>query len=232
MAIPQNSLGTKSLHVLLRKFPPKIEPSKEWLLEVKHSSKAIWILSPSTIISCSLRGTNIEALHNPIVRTSIMSEFLVKNLLGNMSLVPTNKLFKSPLGLFFECYGIARSMPIIIDETEVHLDFHIYAILKFELLIGCPSKMLFHEKPTHGSLNKEFGNIGSATHSDIPNVEHHPNNGPFAKVKFVTPFVPPSPLLELKHHPSSHPNGVLNSGLHSTDVFLRNKNFLCHGHVA
>ena len=73
---------------------PKIEPSKEWLLEVKHSSEAFQILSPSTTMPCSLRGTNIEALYNPTVGTSIMSEFLVKNLLGNMPLVLTNKLFK------------------------------------------------------------------------------------------------------------------------------------------
>ena len=90
-----------------------------------------------------LRGTNIEALHNPIVKTSIMSEFLAKNLLGNMPLVPTNKLFNSLLGLFFECCGIARNVPIIIDETKVHLDFHIYDILEFELLIGHPLDNIF-----------------------------------------------------------------------------------------
>jgi hypothetical protein len=70
-------------------------------MEVKRSSNAIQIPSPSTTIPCLLRGTNIEALHNPTIGTSIMSEFLAKNLLGNMPLVPTNKLFKSPLGLFF-----------------------------------------------------------------------------------------------------------------------------------
>jgi hypothetical protein len=42
---------------------------------------------------CSLRETTIDAL--------FMLEFLVKNLLGNMPLAPTNKLFKSLLGLFF-----------------------------------------------------------------------------------------------------------------------------------
>jgi hypothetical protein len=56
----------------------------------------------------------------------------------------------------------------MIDETEVHLDFHIYAILNFDLLIGCPSEMLFHEKPTHGRLNEEFGKTASTTHLDIP----------------------------------------------------------------
>jgi hypothetical protein len=67
-------------------------------MEVKHSSETIQILSPSTTIPCSVRGTYLEALHNPIVRTSIMSEFLAKHLLGNMLLVPTNKLFKKSFG--------------------------------------------------------------------------------------------------------------------------------------
>ena len=83
----------------------------------------------------ALKGTNIEALHNPTVGTSIMSEFLAKNLLGNMPLVSTNKLFKSPSGLIFECCGIVKNVPIKINETEVHLDFYIYAILDFDLLI-------------------------------------------------------------------------------------------------
>jgi hypothetical protein len=56
---------------------PNILP-KEWLIEVKRSSEAIQILSPSTTTPCLLRGINIIALHNPTIRTSIMSEFLAK----------------------------------------------------------------------------------------------------------------------------------------------------------
>ena len=123
-------------------------------MEVKCSSEAIRILSPSMAMPCLLRETNIEALHNPTVKTSIMSKFLAKTLLGNMPLVPTNKLFKSPLGLFFECCGIARDMPIIIGKTEVHLDFHIYAILEFDILIGHPLENLIQEKPSHGGLDE------------------------------------------------------------------------------
>jgi hypothetical protein len=80
-----------------------------------------------------------------------------------MLLVLTDKLFKSPLGLIFECYRIARAVPIIIDEIEVHLDFHIFAILEFELLIGYPYEKLFQEKPSHGSLSEEFGKTTFAT---------------------------------------------------------------------
>ena len=38
-----------------KEVSPKVEPSKEWLMEVKYSSEAIWILSPSTAMPCSLR---------------------------------------------------------------------------------------------------------------------------------------------------------------------------------
>jgi hypothetical protein len=75
-----------------------------------------------------------------------MLEFLVETLLGKSPLVPTNKLFKSPSGLIFECCGIARVVPIEINETEVRLNFHIYAILEFELLIGHSLDNLFQEK--------------------------------------------------------------------------------------
>jgi hypothetical protein len=50
-------------------------------------------------------------------------------------------------------------VPILINETKVHLDFHIYAILDFDLLIGCPFEMLFHEKPTMGALMKSLGRL-------------------------------------------------------------------------
>ena len=89
-----------------------------------------------------------------------------------MSLIPTNKLFKSPPGLIFECSGIVRNMPMEINETEVH----IFAILDFELLIGYPFEKLFQEKPTHGSLGEEFEKTASATHLENPMAEHYPNH--------------------------------------------------------
>ena len=57
-------------------------------------------------------------------------------LVGNNPLIPTDKYFKSPSGLYFECLRIARDVPITIDKIEVHLDFHIYDILDFDLFLG------------------------------------------------------------------------------------------------
>ena len=138
---------------------------------------------------CSLRVTIVEVLHNPTVGTSIMSEFLAKNLLGNMPLVLTNKLFKSLSGLLFECCGIIRAVPTEINKIEVFIDVHIFSILEFDLLIGYPLNKLFQEKTSHGSLDEKFGKTAFATHSDSPMMVQHPNNDPFEEVKFISPFI-------------------------------------------
>ena len=84
----------------------------------------------------------IEALHDPAAEVCILSECLLDTLVGNKPLTPTDKYFKSPSGLYFECRGIARDVPIIIDKIEVHLDFYIYDILDFDLLLGLPLEKL------------------------------------------------------------------------------------------
>jgi hypothetical protein len=47
-------------------------------MEVKRSSKAIRIHSPSMTIHCSIKETVVEALHDPAIEASIKSEFLAK----------------------------------------------------------------------------------------------------------------------------------------------------------
>ena len=127
-----------------------------------------------------------------------------------MSLVLTNKLFKSPLELFFECCGIAMTVPIIINETEVIIDFHIFTILEFDLVIGYPLDKLFQEKYPHRSLSEKFGKIVSATHLEIRMAEHLPNHDPFEEVKFISPFVSPrlSSKTNIHHQPRSNQNHV------------------------
>ena len=117
-----------------------------------------------------------------------------------MPLVPTNKLFKSPSGLFFECCGIARAVPIIIDTIEVFIDFHIFAILEFDILIGYPLDKLFKEKPSHRSLDEKFGKTASTIpifYPKIPMAKHNPNHDPFEEVKFISPFISPKLAYEI-----------------------------------
>ena len=107
-----------------------------------------------------MKGNAVEALHDPVVEARIISEYLVDTLVGNMPLTSTNKYFRSPLGLFFECRGIARYIPITIDKIGVRLDFHIYDVIDFDLLLGYPLEKLL---ASHGSLDEKLRETSSAT---------------------------------------------------------------------
>ncbi|MDD0148526.1 hypothetical protein PSY31_22835, partial [Shigella flexneri] len=52
-------------------------------------------------------------------------------------------------------------MPIIIDKIEVHLDFHIYDIMDFDLLLGFPLDELLDK--SQGSLDVKLREAASAT---------------------------------------------------------------------
>ena len=65
------------------------------------------------------------------------------HLLGNVTLIPSDTLLKScPSGHILECRGIASAVPLIVDKIEVNLDFHIFDILNFDLLLGFPFEKL------------------------------------------------------------------------------------------
>ena len=131
----------------------------EWSKEVRRSSKAIQVSSSSTTFYCSIGGNSIEALHDSTAEACIMSEFLMDTFIGSKPLDPTDILFRSPSGLFFECRGIARVVPTKIEKIEVKLYFHIYPILDFELLIGYPLKCFFLKNHRKGALNINAGKL-------------------------------------------------------------------------
>jgi len=56
--------------------------------------------------------------------------------------------------------------------------------------------------------------------------KHHPNNNPFREVKFVNPFITPSPSLKLNTCPSGHTNIIFNNGLDLIDAPLESENSL------
>jgi hypothetical protein len=85
-----------------------------------------------------MKGNAIEGLHYPAAEACIISEYLVNILVGNKPLTLIDKYLRSPSGLFFECWGIARDVPITIEKIEVRLDFHIYYVINFDLLLGYP----------------------------------------------------------------------------------------------
>ena len=58
--------------------------------------------------------------------------------------------------------GVASVVLLTLDKIEVHLDFHIFDVLDFDLLIGYPPDNL-HHTPL-GSLFEKLRKMISATH--------------------------------------------------------------------
>ena len=164
-------------------------PAIDWSKEAKRASEAIWISPTSATIPCSMKGNTVEALHDPAAEVCILPECLLDSLVGNKPLTLTDKYFKSPSGLFFECRGIARDVPITIDKIEVHLDFYIYDILDFDLLLGLPLKKLL---ASHGSLDEKLREMGSATatpHLENLLAKFLPKQNPLEEMMQTSPFI-------------------------------------------
>ena len=134
-----------------------------------------------------------------------MSEFLIDTFIGSMPLDPTDKLLRWPSGLFFECRWIARAVPVNIDKIKVRLDFYVYPIVDFELLIGFPLENLLQETSTQGSLSYDSGQTTLTTPvscPEIPMVEHHDDHNLFEEMMLASPLIspnmasPPDPLNE------------------------------------
>ena len=127
-----------------------------------------------------------------------MSEYLADTLLGDVPLEPADDLFKSPSGLIFECRRIARGVPIKIDQTEVFLDFHIFSILDFDLLIGYPLETLHLHGASQGSHNQELREAAFTTKTSCSKpsmVKHHPEHESLEEVRFISPFTSIDPAL-------------------------------------
>jgi hypothetical protein len=133
----------------------------DWSKEARRTSEAIQISPTSMTIPCSIEGINVDALYDPTAMDYIIPECLMDTLMGNKPLTLTDTYFRSPLVLYFECRGIARDVPITIDKIEACLDFHIFDILDFDLLLGSPLEKLLTSY--QGSLAELHRETASAT---------------------------------------------------------------------
>jgi hypothetical protein len=86
-------------------------------------------------------------------------------------------------------------VPVKIDKIEIKLDFHIYPIVDFEILICYPLEMLLHEKSSQGSLKHKSGETTFAilsSYLENPMVEHHLDHDLFKEMMLVSPFISPN----------------------------------------
>ena len=85
-------------------------------------------------------------------------------------------------------------MPITIDKIEVRLDFHIYDILDFDLLLGLPLEKLL---ASHGSLDEKLRETSLATATHLENLlaKPLPEQNPFKEMMHTSPFISSEPIL-------------------------------------
>jgi hypothetical protein len=74
-----------------------------------------------------------------------MSSIFAHDLLKDMSLAPTTKLLKSLSGHIVPSLGILCALLILVNGTKVHLNFYIFDVMEFNLLIGQPIERLIHK---------------------------------------------------------------------------------------
>ena len=116
-------------------------------------------------------------------------------LVGNKPLTPTNKYFRSPSRLF-ECREIARDVPFIIDKIEMCLDFHIFDILDFDLLLVSPlEKLLTSYQGSLDELLTETAFAISTPYLENCMAKHSPEQSPLEEMVHISLFVSSNPIL-------------------------------------
>jgi hypothetical protein len=77
--------------------------------------------------------------------------------LGDEPLAPINKSFRIAPRSSLEGLGILHNITIQHDNAEVALDFHVFEIRDFDILIGHPLEKLFMKPPTLANLDTKLG---------------------------------------------------------------------------
>nr|ABA97795.2 retrotransposon protein, putative, Ty3-gypsy subclass [Oryza sativa Japonica Group] len=131
--------------------------SNEWLREAELSSEVIRINTAPRIIPCHLEGNDVGILYSPTVGANLVSEFFAFAYLSDKAVTPTNKFFKHPNGNIIEGFGIVQDVLVCFEDREAILDFLIFEIQDFDILIGLPIEQLLINSPRLGSLKITLG---------------------------------------------------------------------------
>jgi hypothetical protein len=118
-----------------------------------------------------------------------MSATFAEHLLKDIPLALTNKLLKSLLGHIILSSGILCALPIYVNDFRVRLNFYIFDVWEFDVLIGEPIERLIQEGQT-GKVNvrrgKGFKLSMPIIHSLKAKVEPFPELESIEKVKVAS----------------------------------------------
>ena len=102
-------------------------------------------------------GMMVEVLYNPTVGVNIMSLTFESTFFDKEPLAPTIKTYEMAPHLRLEGLGILHDISLYHGQMEISLDFHVFDIKGFDVMIGHPLEQLFIEPPSSGDLNVKLG---------------------------------------------------------------------------
>jgi len=126
------------------------------LIESEQSPQVIHFNSPSVAIKLQVDSYPFEALYNLVVGVNIMSYTFAKKILRDIPLIPTNKLLKNCSGHIIPSLEVLSVLPIVINDFCILLNFYIFDVWDFDVMIGVPIIKLLQEG-RNGKLNIKFG---------------------------------------------------------------------------
>ena len=121
------------------------------------SVEVIRLQTPLYTLSCFIHGTAVSTHYNPTVGANIMSASFALSHLCDNPLLPTSRSLWSGPRSTIEGIGILHDIPIWYDKTELALDFHIFEVQDFDVLIGHPVEKTFQNISPLGTLDITLG---------------------------------------------------------------------------
>lgn len=154
LVTPSDSLDELFLRKSIRELTSIL--SSEWVTEGELSSEEIQIRAPSTPLRCKIQGEWVDMLYNPTVGANIMSKSFAL-CLGEHLCTPTVRSLRLAPRSILQGLGILHNITLYHENVEIVLDFHIFDIPDFDVLIGHPLEKLFANPPETGELDINLG---------------------------------------------------------------------------
>ena len=121
------------------------------------SVKVIRLQTPLYTLPCFIQGTAVSAHYSPTVGANIMSASFALSHLSDNPLLPTSRSLWSGPRSTMEGIGILHDVLVWYDKTELALDFHIFEVQDFDILIGHPVEKMFQNISPLGTLDVTLG---------------------------------------------------------------------------
>ena len=131
--------------------------STEWLEESEYLSQEILVPASFSTFPCRVSRTMVDGVYNPLVGANIMSLTLARSILGKVPLIPTTRTLRYKENVNLECEGVAANVTIYYADVGARLNFYIFDIQDFDLLIGYPVERLFVDTLLSGTLDVKLG---------------------------------------------------------------------------